>query len=97
MISPWEASQRRATFKAPSAAAANHAPKLRPPVAATPSPKGLFTMARRQACTRDCGISWVLREQRQGPCSTLGSSAHPGPSTEVPMASRMRGGSPENT
>eukprot|EP00974_Lingulodinium_polyedra_P072769 7043397-Lingulodinium_polyedra.AAC.1 len=52
--------------KAPRTAAASQAPRHRPPMATTSGPKRLRTMARRQACRCDCGINWVLREQRQG-------------------------------
>eukprot|EP00974_Lingulodinium_polyedra_P106482 10307398-Lingulodinium_polyedra.AAC.1 len=40
-------------------------------------------------------MSCVLRAQRHGPCSTLGSCTHPGPFSEAPAASRTCGGSPE--
>eukprot|EP00974_Lingulodinium_polyedra_P097086 9409600-Lingulodinium_polyedra.AAC.1 len=55
--SSWEAPQRRAIPRAARAAAASQAPKYRPPMATTPGPKGLCTMARRRACRCDCGVN----------------------------------------
>eukprot|EP00974_Lingulodinium_polyedra_P071594 6926164-Lingulodinium_polyedra.AAC.1 len=68
------------------------------PMATTSRPNGLLTMARRQACRCDCGMSCVLRAHRHWLRSTPGLQAHPGPSTEVPTASKTwGGGSPANT
>eukprot|EP00974_Lingulodinium_polyedra_P015963 1549274-Lingulodinium_polyedra.AAC.1 len=49
-------------------------------------------MARRQANRCDCGMSCVFKEQRQWVRITRGFSAHPGPSTPLPIAPTTRGG-----
>eukprot|EP00974_Lingulodinium_polyedra_P132571 11222292-Lingulodinium_polyedra.AAC.1 len=66
-------------------------------MATTPGPNGLCTMARRQACRCDCGISCVSREQQQRVLRMRGSPAHAGPSTTAPIASMAFGGSPAMT
>eukprot|EP00974_Lingulodinium_polyedra_P066384 6425239-Lingulodinium_polyedra.AAC.1 len=60
---------------APRTEVANQAPWYRPPMAATPGPKGLLTTARRHACRFDCGVSWVSSERLQAARSARGSSA----------------------